>query len=78
MRFYFCDDPSAGWILDIGDASGLAIVCGLPIKSGVNLLGQLNYLGFGGGLVVILSGNIVTVGYADLGVNAQLYYYQVI
>jgi hypothetical protein len=74
MRLIFCDDPSAGWILDIGDVTGNPIICGIPIITGVNLLGQYDYLNFGGGLIVTLSGDTLSVGYKDLGVNAQLYY----
>ena len=74
MRLIYCDDPSEGWILDIGDVNGNPILCGTSLKSGVNLLHQYEYLNFGGGLAVVLGGDITSVGYTDLGVNAQLYF----
>jgi hypothetical protein len=74
MRLIFCDDPTAGWILDIGDSNGLPILCGIPLKIGINLLQQYSYLGLGGGLMAVLSGDNLSIGYTDLSVNAQLYF----
>lgn len=75
MRLIYCDDVNAGWILDIGDVNGSPLICGIPLKSGINLLTQYDYIGIGGGLGVQLSGDILTVGYTDLGVNTQLYFF---
>jgi len=44
--------PNATWVLDIADANGNDIVTGIPLVTGVDLLGQYKYLGIGGSLVV--------------------------
>jgi hypothetical protein len=74
LRLIFCDDPTAGWLLDIGDSGGVPILCGIPLKCNVNLLAQYDYLNFGGGLVAVISGNSTLIGFTDLGANAQLYF----
>jgi hypothetical protein len=74
MRLIFCDDPAAGWTLDISDVNGVPIVCGIPLTLGNNLLQQYDYLNFGGALVAVITGNATSVGYTDLGANAQLYF----
>ena len=42
----------AGWVLDIADASNQALVGGIPLVTGVNLLRQYRHLGFTGGIWV--------------------------
>ena len=74
LRLIFCDDPTAGWILDIGDSGGVPILCGIPLKTGINLLEQYEYLNFGGGLMAVLSGDNTSIGFTDLGSNGQLYF----
>ena len=34
------------WVIDIADAQGNDILCGVPMLAGRNLLGQYDYLGF--------------------------------
>lgn len=46
----------AGWILDIADASNNAILSGIPLVTGCDLLAQYAYLGFPGQLWVISNG----------------------
>jgi hypothetical protein len=40
------------WVIDVADASGNPLVGGLPLVTGVDILGQYAYLGFGGKLIV--------------------------
>lgn len=35
------------WILDLNDAAGLALLCGVPLVTGSDLLAQYGYLGLG-------------------------------
>ncbi len=42
----------AGWTVDIADAFGAAILSGVPLVTGADLLAQYAYLNFGGQLVV--------------------------
>ncbi|MGN4188684.1 phage baseplate plug family protein [Burkholderia gladioli] len=63
------------WLLDIADASGNALVSGLPLVTGTNLLGQYGYLGFGGGLWVQGGDDPDDLPeYADLGESSHLYW----
>ena len=45
LNYQFNNDDC--WLLDISDSSGNPIVQGIPLLSGVDLLGQYAYLGFG-------------------------------
>ena len=39
-----------GWVLAIENSSGEKLVSGIPLVTGIDLLGQYKYLGFNGGL----------------------------
>lgn len=43
----------AGWVIDLLDSSEVAIVTGIPLVTGTNLLGQFGFLHPGFGLVVV-------------------------
>lgn len=43
----------AGWVIDLLNSSGTAIVTGIPLVTGANLLAQFGYLSLGFGLVVV-------------------------
>lgn len=45
------------WVLDIASEDGTAILLGIPIITGLDLLAQYGYLGFGGSLVVQTDGS---------------------
>lgn len=49
------------WVLDINDENGVALVLGIPIVTGLDLLRQYAYLGFGGSLVVQTQGSAIQV-----------------
>jgi hypothetical protein len=40
-----------GWTIDLYDGVGNALVCGIPLVTGTDLLGQYVYLNLGGNLV---------------------------
>ncbi|WP_334016363.1 phage baseplate plug family protein [Burkholderia cepacia] len=64
-----------GWILDIADASGNALVNGIPLVTGVDLLGQYTYLGFGGRLWVQGAASPDDVPtFDDLGVGSHVFW----
>ncbi len=66
---------SGGWTLDIADASGNAIVTGIPLVTGCDLLTQYAYLGFQGQLWIVTSPDPTAVPtYTSLGVSSQLYF----
>ena len=74
IRTYYCDIENGGWVIDISDSSGNAILHGIPLVTGADLLGQYEYLGLGFGLMFASDGDIDAVsGFNDLGVSGHLY-----
>lgn len=72
-------DPSiaggCGWTVDISDASGNPILCGMPLVTGADLLGQFAYLALGGHLVVMSEGVPDALPtFANLGSGSHLYW----
>lgn len=64
-----------GWFLDIADTNGLLLLSGMPLVTGVDLLGQYAYLGIPGKLVVVSDGDPTAVPTFDnLGTGSHLYY----
>ncbi len=80
LNFNASDPFSTGgtWILDIGDESGVPIVCGIPLLPGQNLLAQYGYLEIGGGGALFCYGAGAAEGeipgWDTLGVSWQLYF----
>jgi hypothetical protein len=75
FRFTYSDARDGAWILDVADASLNLILAGIPLVSGVDLLGQYRYLGFSGGLYVTTDrGTGEVPGFGDFGSVAHLFY----
>lgn len=75
MRLTYDAAQDGRWILDIGDANQIPLVAGIPLVTGVDLLAQYRYLGFGGSLVVTTdrgAGEVPT--FDGLGVTSHLYF----
>jgi hypothetical protein len=67
--------PAAAWILDIADALGNALVRGIPLITGTDLLAPYAYLGIGGHLVVQTDHDTLAVPTFDnLGDTGHLYF----
>lgn len=67
--------PNDSWVLDVLDAGGDPVLCGVPLVTGADLLEQFNYLGIGGGLVVQTASNTDAVPtFANLGTDGNLYF----
>lgn len=65
----------AGWVLDIADATNQPLVSGLPLVTGVDLLGQYRHLEFGGRLWVQGSANPDDVPtFEDLGIGSHVFW----
>ena len=47
LRLIYLFTPNDCWELDINDSNQNALVCGIPIITGTDLLAQYAYLGFG-------------------------------
>ncbi|WP_025122473.1 MULTISPECIES: hypothetical protein [unclassified Serratia (in: enterobacteria)] len=75
MRITWRD--AAGWMLDLMDGSGAALVSGIPVVTGADLLGQYKYLGINGSLVVVT--DTAAEEYptkTNLGIASHLYFVQ--
>jgi len=69
------NDPGQVWILNIADVNGNAILSGVPLITGVDLLEQFGYLGFSGQLQVQTNNDTFAVPtFENLGVGGNLYY----
>lgn len=63
------------WMLDISDATGKALVSGIPLITGADLLEQYRYLGIPGQLFVQTDNDTDAVPTkANLGTNGHLYF----
>lgn len=77
LTLIYRDAPDAGWLLDIADDQGNPLICGMPLITGTDLLGQFRYVGINGMLVVGSDGNPDAVpDFADLGSSSHLYFLQ--
>lgn len=73
VRYRNADE--AGWTLDIADANKAAIVQGIPLVTGANLLAQYGHLGIGGRLWVQTTDDPDAVPTFDnLGDASKLYF----
>lgn len=67
------DTDGGGWFLDIADASGNALLSGIPLVTGVDLLAQYGYLGFGFELWVQTDAADAPPTFTNLGTQSHLY-----
>jgi hypothetical protein len=79
LTFQFRNEGRPGvdgsWVLDIGDNLGNPMVCGIPLVTGVNLLEQYNYMGFGGELWVVSDGDrTVPPTFTNIGTSSRVYW----
>lgn len=73
VRFGWADSPAGGWFIDIADVNGDALINGLPLTAGENVLQQFDYLGIGGEIRVETDGNdLIEPTYANLGSNGKV------
>lgn len=75
MLFKWLDCDQGGWAIDILDVNNNVVIGGIPLVTGIDLLGQYAYLGLGGALIVQSDGNPNAVPTFDnLGAQSHLYY----
>lgn len=71
------DAPEGGWTLDLTTANGVALLSGVPLVTGADLLEQYRHLGIGGSLVVNdAGGRDAPPTFDGLGVAGRLYFVQ--
>ncbi len=69
------NDVAQIWVVDISDSSGAALVSGIPLVCGADLIGQFSYLGIGGEMVVETdSDQNIPPTFSNLGVTSHLYF----
>lgn len=73
LSLHWCA-PTNSWILDIADASGQALVSGIPVIPGADLLAQYEYLGIGGQLIAVVDGNAAAPSFTGLGTTGHIYF----
>jgi hypothetical protein len=74
MTLHWCD-PNQTWILDIADGDGNALVQGIPLVTGADLLAPYGYLGFGGSLYAQTDyDTFAPPTYDNLGSAGHLYF----
>jgi hypothetical protein len=71
LRLWWCESTFPAWMLDLATEGGAALVAGLPLLPGGDLLAQHAHLGIGGGLYVISEG---APTFDSLGDTTQLYF----
>jgi len=75
MQVAWRSNVEGGWFLDIYDAAGVAIVLGVPLVTGVDLLEPYPDLNFGGSLYAMTDGDPNTVPtFANLGTQSHVYF----
>lgn len=75
LTLQYRDNPLGGWMLDIADSTGNAIISGIPLVTGANLLEQYGYLGIAGGsalYVINSAGGDAVPTFGNLGTDTQL------
>lgn len=69
------NEPAACWILDVTNSNGDSVLQGIPLVTGVDLLGQYQHLNPGGKLVVQSDVDINRVpDFKSLGRSGHLYF----
>jgi len=74
LTIHWCS-PANAWIIDIADKNGVAILTGIPLVTGTDLLAPFAYLNFGGQLIASTDNNADAVPtYSNLGSTGHLYF----
>jgi hypothetical protein len=69
------NDMNQAWTLDLADANANAIISGIPLVTGRDLLAPFGYLGIGGKLIVQTTNDAGAVPtLANLGSTGNLYF----
>lgn len=75
LTLVYRDAAGGGWVLDIADAQGVALLRGVPLVTGADLLAQHRALGFVGSLVVQTDHNPdAAPTFENLGSTSHLYF----
>lgn len=74
ITLHWCD-PAACWILDLADQNNNPLITGIPLVTGLSLLGQYGYVGVPGDMFVQTDTDAFEVPTVDsLGLTSHLYF----
>lgn len=74
LRVHWSKDGQC-WVLDLFDARGAAILLGVPVVTGCDLLGPYRHLGLGGSIIAQTDHSPDTVPtFENLGTQGRLYF----
>lgn len=75
MTFLYRNDPNAGWTLDIADSGGNALIQGIPLVTGADLLAQYKHI-IPSGMLVVQTTNDPDAAptFQNLGKDSQVYW----
>lgn len=75
LQLIYRNATEGGWMLDLFDASGNALVYAVPLVTGVDLLAPYPDIGIGGSMYVATDGDPYAVPtYDNLGSASHLYF----
>lgn len=75
MTLRWRDAFQNSWVLDIADAAGNALINGIPLSTGHDMLEQYKYIGIPGKLVCQTDGDPnQPPTFENFGTNSHLYY----
>lgn len=74
LRFVWREAVEGGWFVDVAGSDGAAILSGLPLRPGHDLLEQHQHLGIGHLFVTVNGETDRDPTYAEMGDTVQLYY----
>lgn len=68
----------ARWIMDLATRDGTDLICGIPLLTGVDLIGKYRFDGLPPGdfQVYDTTQNLLTPGFSDLGKTVFLLYFE--
>jgi len=74
IRLHYANSADAGWIMDITRAAeGVALLAGIPLVTGADLLGQHAHLGINGALYASVDGSELAPSFDDIGRAGRLF-----
>lgn len=75
LTFYWNAAPEGGWTLNIADSNDVAIINGIPLVTGNDLLAQYAYLNFGGTLIATTDdAPLAPPTFTNLGQASHVYF----
>ena len=72
LRLAYADAPDGGWFMDLSDAVGNALACGVPLVTGADLLAQFPDLGVAGEMLMVTDAIGSPPTFAGMGTTAHL------